>query len=200
MNDHAATSRIWQTTAEVLLIFAVFFLHGAYGVPDSNEAHYLTKAKHYWDSDWAAGDVFLESADAHQVFYWTFGWLTLWLSLEQTAWVGRVATWLLLAWGWQRLSMAAVSRRWIAVLTAAVFVGLNENAHMAGEWVVGGIEAKGFAYALVFFALEQLVRGRWALPFPLVPAMTASPDKWGLVIERPRAARYWRGRRHCDRG
>ena len=37
MNEHA-TSRTCQTILEVLLILAVFFLHGAYPVPDSNEA------------------------------------------------------------------------------------------------------------------------------------------------------------------
>jgi hypothetical protein len=173
MNERLADSRPWRALAEIALIFAVFFLHGAYPVPDSNEAHYLAKAKHYWNPEWCAGDFFLESADAHQVFYWTFGWLTLWLTLEQTAWVGRVLTWLLLAWGWQRLSIAAVPRPWLSVLTSAVFVGLNENAHMAGEWVVGGVEAKGFAYALVFFALASIVRGRWRMAWLLLGAATA---------------------------
>ena len=173
MNETTNRSRLWQTLVEVLLVFAVFFLHGAYPVPDSNEAHYLTKARHYWDPDWCAGDFFLESADAHQVFYWTFGWLTLWLTLEQTAWVGRVMTWLLLAWSWQRLSIAAVPRPWLSVLTAAVFVGLNENAHMAGEWVVGGVEAKGFSYALVFFALASIVQGRWRAAWLQLGAATA---------------------------
>jgi len=32
---------------------------------------------------------------------------------------------------------------------------------MAGEWVFGGVEAKGFAYVLVFLALEALWQGRW---------------------------------------
>jgi hypothetical protein len=173
MNETTNQSRLWQSLLEVLLIFAVFFLHGAYPVPDSNEAHYLAKARHYWNPDWCAGDFFLDSADAHQVFYWTFGWLTLWLSLEQTAWVGRALTWLLLAWSWQRLSFAAVPRPWLSVLTAAVFVGLNENAHMAGEWVVGGVEAKGFAYALVFFALASIVRGRWRTAWLLLGTATA---------------------------
>jgi hypothetical protein len=173
MNDPAAPSRPWQAIVEVLLIFTIFFLHGAYAAPDSNEAHYLTKAKHYWNPDWAAGDFFLDSADAHQVFYWSFGWLTLWLPLEQVAWVGRVLTWLLLAWSWQRLSDAAVPRPWLSVLTGAVFVGLNENAHMAGEWVVGGFEAKGFAYALVFFALARIVRGQWGSAWLLLGAATA---------------------------
>ena len=156
LDSHRSAAR--QALAEVVLIFAIFFLHGAYPVPDSNEAHYLAKAKHYWNPDWAAGDFFLETANAHLVFYWTFGWLTRWLSLEQVAWMGRLLTWALLAVSWRRLSFAVVPRAWMSVLSATVFVGLNENAHMAGEWVVGGIEAKGFAYALVFFALERLAR------------------------------------------
>ena len=85
MNHEPARPRLWQTLAEIVLVFAIFALHGAYPTPDSNEAHYLAKAKHYWHPDWAAGDFFLETADAHQVFYWTFGWLTLWLSLDAVA-------------------------------------------------------------------------------------------------------------------
>jgi hypothetical protein len=151
----------WLTIAEVALIFAVFFLHGAWPVPDVNEAHYLSKAKHYWDPTWCANDFFVNTADAHQVFYWTFGWLARYVPLDQVAWIGRFLTWGLLAWAWRRLSWAVVPRAWLAVLGAELFVMLNENAHMAGEWVVGGIEAKGFAYALVFLGLEAVVRGRW---------------------------------------
>ena len=32
---------------------------------------------------------------------------------------------------------------------------------MAGEWVVGGAEAKGFSFVLVFLALEAMVEGYW---------------------------------------
>ena len=30
------------------------------------------------DPAWCAGDLFLESDDAHLVFYWTIGWLSRW--------------------------------------------------------------------------------------------------------------------------
>ncbi|MDZ4818336.1 MAG: DUF6798 domain-containing protein [Planctomycetota bacterium] len=149
------------TWIEVISILAIFALHAAYAVPDSNEAHYLGKARHYWDNQWCAGDFFLESADAHQVFYWTFGWLTKYFPLSCVAWIGRWITWSLLAWSWQRLSWSIVPKRGIAILTAALFIGANERWHMAGEWVVGGVEAKGVAYALTFFAIESMVRGRW---------------------------------------
>ena len=150
-----------QVAAEVGLILLVFFLQGAWPVPDTNEAHYLSKAIHYWNPDWVAADAFLDSDDTHQVFYFTFGWLSLWLEPVALAWTGRILCWGLMAWGWQRLSLALVPRRWFSVLGAAVFVCLQSRYQLAGEWVVGGVEAKGFAYALVLFGLESLVRGRW---------------------------------------
>jgi hypothetical protein len=47
------------------------------------------------------------------------------------------------------------------------------NFHLAGEWVVGGVEAKGFAYPLVFLALEAIVRGRWRAALLLAGAAGA---------------------------
>jgi hypothetical protein len=162
-----------QAVAEWLLVFAVFFAQGAYPTPDVNEPYYLGKAIHYWNPDWARGDFFLDSADAHGVFYFTFGWLSLWLGPDALAWTGRLLTWGLLAWAWRRMSLAVVPRRWLAVLTAALFVCLNERGQMAGEWVVGGVEGKGFAYVLVFLGIEALARGRWRRVWILLGAASA---------------------------
>jgi hypothetical protein len=159
--------------AEVALIVGVFFLHGGWPVPDVNEAHYLAKARHYWDPEWLAGDFFLESADAHLVFYWVFGWLTLLAPLPVLAWIGRLATWILLACAWRALSWAIVARPLASVVSAALFVSATEHLHMSGEWVVGGLEAKGPAYALVFFGLAHLVRNRWNAALACLGAATA---------------------------
>ncbi len=165
VNDSQNTSPLEQPSSqaavEVLLILLVFFLYAGWLPPDVNEAHYLTKAKHYWQPDWCAGDLFLESAKAHLMFYWTLGWLTLGLPLPAVAWIGRLVTWLGLAWAWQRLSFALVPRAWIAVLSASLVVLLTRRFHMAGEWLIGGVEAKGLAYVLVLFALDAMVRNRW---------------------------------------
>jgi len=151
----------WTAATEVVLIFLLFFLYAGGPPPDVNEAHYLGKAKHFWNRDWCPDDHFLESADAHLVFYWTFGWLTKYLSLPATAWVGRILTWSLMAWAWRRLSVALVPRPLFSAVSAALFLLFSGRCHMAGEWVVGGVEAKGFAYVLVFFALAELVHDRW---------------------------------------
>src|SRR5690606_28585408 len=119
----------------------------------------------YWNPDWLAGDVFLESADAHIVFYWTFGWLTLLLPLHAAAVVGRLLTWVLLAWSWRRLSWQLVPRPFCSILTAALLAVAVEYGHLAGEWLIGGVEAKGFAYVCVFLGLEALAKGKWQLAF-----------------------------------
>ena len=36
-----------------------------------------------------------------------------------------------------------------------------QHGNLAGEWVIGGVEAKGFAFVLVFLGLEAFVRDRW---------------------------------------
>ena len=118
------------------------------------------------------------------MFYWTFGWLTRLLPLPAVAWVGRLLTWALLAYAWRRLSWAVLPQAWLAVLGAVLFVSLNENAHMAGEWIVGGAEAKGFAYVLVLLGIEAVVRARWNLAWLLLGAATgmhAVVGGWSLV-------------------
>jgi hypothetical protein len=174
----------WPAVGEVTLIFLIFFVQGAWAAPDVNEPHYLSKAKHYWDAGWCAGDFFCNSADAHQVFYWTVGWLSQWLSLPALAWCGRIATWVLLAWAWRRLSVALTPARWYAVLSAGLFVAFNDRLHMAGEWVIGGVEAKGFAYALVLVGLESLVRARWGralLLFGVASAFHVIVGGWAVI-------------------
>jgi len=145
----------------MLGVLGVFAVQGGWPAPDVNEAHYLCRARHFWNPSWISGDFFLDSADAHSVFCATLGWLTLFLSLEQFAWVGRFLVWSALAWSWTRLSRAVVPGAGWSVLTAAAFLAVLDATQLAGEWVVGGLEAKGLAYAFVFAGLAQAVRGRW---------------------------------------
>jgi hypothetical protein len=158
---------------EVAWIFLVFFLFAGSPPPGVGESHYLPKAKHYWQPEWCAGDSFLESPDAHVTFNWTFGWVTKFVSMTAAAWIGRAITWLLLAWSWRRLSWAVVPRPLYALLSAGLMLLFLRNFHMAGEWIVGGVEAKGFAYVLVFLALEAIVRGSWRVAFLLAGAAGA---------------------------
>jgi len=162
LQHHHLQHHRWARYFELALIFLIFFTLGGAPAPHVNETQYLAKAKHYWDASYCPGDAFLDSADAHLVFYWTVGWLTRLFSLETTAWVGRVAAWLLLAYGWQRLSWQVAPSRWAAPLAAALFPALIHWGNFAGEWVIGGIEGKCFAYGFFLLGMAALVESRWA--------------------------------------
>lgn len=169
---------------EVALIFVLLFVFAASPPPGDDEPHYLGKAKQYWNPDWLAGDFFLETPDAHVVFNWTVGWLTLFFSLNTVAWIARCAAWMLLAVAWRRLSWALLPRPLVSLWTIAMFLVLQEHGTAAQEWIVRGVEAKCFAYAFVLLGLEQLVKGRWKWVWPwlgIAAAFHVLVGGWAVV-------------------
>lgn len=86
-----------------LVLLAICFIVGGSPPPGVNETHYLTKARHYWDPSFCPGDAFLDSSDPHLAFYWSVGWLAAVAPLSVAAWVIRLLSWALVAWGWLRL-------------------------------------------------------------------------------------------------
>jgi len=175
MSDATAqsTTTSQRPWLEITLIFIVFFVAGGAPVPHVNETHYLAKAKQYWQPDWCAGDLFLESGKAHLTFYWTVGLLTQWFELSTVAWIGRVAAWFALACGWQRLSASVSDLPLRGLLSALLLVTLIPRTNFAGEWVVGGVEGKCFAYAFVFWGLAALTTARWHRVWPYLGAACA---------------------------
>ncbi|MBA4105554.1 MAG: hypothetical protein C0485_07325 [Pirellula sp.] len=189
-----------QFGREIALILLIFFIDGGTAAPHVNESHYLTKATHYWNADYCPGDLFLDSADPHLAFYWSLGWLTKFLPLTAVAWIGRLAAWTLLAAGWQRLSSTVVRAPWTSALSAALWVTLlrDGNRNFAGEWVVGGIEAKCVAYGFFLFGMAALARGDWRRPwiwFGAASALHVLVGAWavlaalGVWLTEPRGER-----------
>lgn len=158
---------------EVFFIFVVFFVYAGWPTPDDSEAHYLAIAKHAWNPNWIPDDLLLNSTNVHVVFTYTVGWLSVLFPLPVFAWVGRLINWWLLAWGWRRLSVAVTPQKLFSVLSASLFVTLSAYFHMSREWSVGGLEAKGYAYAFVLFALERLIKGRWNQGLALLGVATS---------------------------
>ena len=158
----ASAPRSWRAVSlEVAFVFGLFFLYAGGPPPDVNETHYMTKAQYYWNPSECGDDLFLDSANPHAAFYALLGWGTLFSSLATVTWFGRVVTWALLAVGWQRLSWAVLPQRFASVATAALFLLLADRCHLAGEWAVGGLEAKSVAYVLVLFGLRSIVLAQW---------------------------------------
>lgn len=186
-----------RAAAEAALIATIFAAAGAWPVPDVNETVYLTKARHAADPAWLRGDFFLETPDAHGAFYLLMGPITAALPFEQAAWVGRVLGWLMLAVGCRHALVPLVVPGWPRLVAAAVFSLALRHTTAAGEWVIGGCEAKVFAWALVLGSLGELFRGRFPSASCLLGAATAVHPivgGWsavaalaaGLAVSRPR--------------
>ena len=160
----------------VLAVFGAFVLYSAVRMPMPavNEPHFLTKAKHFWDNEFCPGDFYLNSPDAHVVFYQTVGLFTRWLTLEQTAWAGRVIALLALAVGWCALTSRLVAGRWSSLWAACLYLSIAAIGQasrvlfkssstrifdLSGEWIVGGVEGKVFAYAFLFAAMALWIDG-----------------------------------------
>ncbi len=158
-----SASLSWRKCGIVLAVFLSFVASSAIRrpVPSVNEPHYLCKAKHYWQPEWCAGDFFLESSNPHLVFYQTVGVLTQWLTLPQAAWAGRLLALGCLAWGWTRLLSRLLEQWWQPLAAAWGFLLLQSLGNFSGEWLVGGVESKVFAYAFAFAGLTGGLDRRW---------------------------------------
>ena len=169
---------------ELLVILVIFSAAGCWPVPDVNETAYLTKARHHADPNWARGDFFLETPDAHGVFYMLVGPLAAALPLEQAAWIGRWLGWLAVAAGFRHAVAPLLVASWPRLLAAAIFSLAVRHTPAAGEWVLGGCEAKVFAWALVLVAVGEIARARlpWAvLALGAATAIHPLVGGWGLV-------------------
>ncbi|MDR3234756.1 MAG: hypothetical protein LBT46_14035 [Planctomycetaceae bacterium] len=147
--------------SEIVILFFVCVLYGAWMVPDVNEVYYVSKAIHFWQPGWIPDDEFLGGRDSHWTFYALFGWLSFFVSPAATAWCGRCISWILLAWSWQRLSYTLIPLRYASVLTGLALAYYINNFHEAGEWIIGGVEGKTLAYPFVFFAVTEMLLCRW---------------------------------------
>ena len=175
---------------EFVVVTAIFAAAGAWPTPDTNEAHYLTRAKHAWDPSWGGGDFFLESREAHGVFYRLLGPLAAALPLDQAAWIGRWAGWASLAAGFTFVASALLPTVTSRLVAAALFSLAARHTPAAGEWVIGGCEAKVFAWALVLVGIGWFVRGRAAFAWAWLGAATALHPLvggWAMVALLPAA-------------
>src|SRR5262249_26625801 len=80
---------------------------------------------------------------------------------EQTAWLGRIAMYAALGLSWVRLFEKIVPGRWSALAAASFFLAWQATGNLSGEWLIGGVEAKGFAYAALLWAIGSGAEGCW---------------------------------------
>lgn len=190
----ARTVAAWSALLEWVVIGLLFAASGAWPVPDVNETVYLTKARHAADPNWGRGDFFLETPDAHGVFFRLIGPLTASLSLPTAAWIGRWLGWLAVAGGFVHAIRPLVPGTWARLVSAALFALALRQTTAAGEWVLGGCEAKVFAWGAVLAAVGEWNHGRWPTAWALAGGGTAlHPLVGGWAQVALVGAAWWTG-------
>lgn len=137
-------------------------LHYNMGGGGWNEIDVLPLAKQYVDPSWIPGDWYLNQPPGYrQLFQALFGRLTVTWGFLATSLIGRLLCYGLVASGLvflgRKLSLSLSS----LLLAVGLFVyAAPTQGAIAGEWLVGGLEAKAIAYSLVLFAIGLMLEGR----------------------------------------
>lgn len=149
-------------------IFVQYFVHffvacllAAQMAPAVNESHYIPKARHVWDSTFAPQDFFLQSHDSHYLASWSAGLPATLLGFTTATWLGRFASWLLMAIAWVHLMRAVRMPALLSPFVLAFWHVAVTLGHWSGEWALGGFEAKSIAYPFVLLGLAAVVCDHW---------------------------------------
>jgi hypothetical protein len=146
-----------------LIAYALFLNREGSRVPSGNEMVYLLYLWKAWHPHFLAGDwTFKEPTAGHGFFNYTVGWLTCLMSLEKSAWVGRVLCWTLTFLGLMRLGKHFDIPGWGVWLGILIWLAERQALPAAplSEWIVGTFEAKCPAYICLIFALDAALRNR----------------------------------------
>ncbi|MFO0942509.1 MAG: hypothetical protein U0930_17370 [Pirellulales bacterium] len=125
----------------------------------------------------------MNSNDSHFLASFIAGQLSKHFEFESVAWIGRFFCWLLLTIAWHRLGCVLGIAAVLRPLTLAAWLLLVRYGHFAGEWFVGGFEAKSIAYPLAIIGLSLMIEERWSLAWMWLGAAVAfHPVVGGWII------------------
>lgn len=148
---------ILAVTALITLELLLVQLMGDRG---SNEVDVLPLARHYADSSWIPGDWYLNQPPGYRLLFQAlFGKLAAGWGFLATCLIGRLICYTLVASGIVLIGQKlGLSLHWLLL---AVVLFLSNQSLAAGEWLVGGLEAKSVAYGLVLLAIGLMLDGRF---------------------------------------
>ena len=153
----------WQAT--VLTVFLSLRLLLVRNMDSSiwNEVDILPLAKHYADPSWVSQDWYLSQAGGYRfLFELTFGWLIVNFGFLATSIIGRLCCYSLVAIGLVLIGQQLRLSLPFLLLATIFFAGQGvAQGASAGEWIVGGLEAKAVAYGLILMAIALMLAGRY---------------------------------------
>ncbi len=130
-----------------------------------NEVDVLPLAKQFVAPDWIANDWYLNlETNYRYLFQIIFGWLIVHFGFLATSIIGRLICYALVSWGIVLLGQKlGLSLSYLLLATVVITYQGNLQGTIAGEWFVGGLEAKALAYGLILIALPLMLSKKYIL-------------------------------------
>ena len=130
-----------------------------------NEVDVLPLAKQFVAPSWVASDWYLNTETNYRyLFQIIFGSCIVHFGFFATSIIGRLVCYALVAWGLVLLGeKSGLSLIYLLVATVIITYQGSLQGALAGEWFVGGLEAKAVAYGLILIAIPLMLSRRYIL-------------------------------------
>lgn len=153
----------------VVLIFLLIFVQKLTTSYIPNEVDVLPYAKQFWDPGWLQSDWYLNLENTYRnLFSIIIGPLVSWLGFDVGRYTGRLLVYLFLSVAIYDFFKSI--RLNIVIGLLVLFIYLDHQSIIAGEWIVEGVDTKTVAYSFVILSWAALIRKRYLSLFAFLGA------------------------------
>lgn len=126
---------------------------------DYNEMAYLPQGYWLFNKDWLANDWSLAYTTLHLYpFGYVSGFFVHFFGFITTIFVGRVLTYIFFSFAILKLAQALKANFLVTAASLMIFLSFFPSGMYAGEWIIGGLETKTFAYPFVILSIARILR------------------------------------------
>lgn len=147
----------------VLIFIAQFHLGVSY-----SEMETIPYTHAYYDSTWLKNDWYLHSKiDYRHLFSFFTGFFVSHFGFLKTVYAGRILSYFLFSFSFLSLLRSLQISFMTGFFTLVIFFYYFNQNISAGEWMIGGLETKVFAYCFLLLSLSCFIRDNF---------------KWGFLL------------------
>ena len=150
---------LWEfLTLLLLLIVSHLFI----GNMADNEVGKLMLAKQLISPDWLSNDWYLSQPQKYQALFQIFFGQSIYnIGFLATSIIGRLIYYSLISLGLVLIAREIKLRLLGLVSAMTLFLLSYQGVAIAGEWMIGSLETKGFAYGLILIAVWLAMKQRY---------------------------------------
>ena len=163
LNQKQSAIHTWVQPIAIITLFLCLKFLFIRNMGSVNELHHLPLARNFVDPSWLEKDLYYSEPPGYRLlFQLIFGPLTTAVGFLATSIIGRILGYGSLAVGFWTLARSLGMRLTTLLLAIGLLVYVHRpQGVMAGEWLIGSIEPKVFAYSAIFLALSALFVERY---------------------------------------